>query len=287
MFLGHINDLNVNEWLVHDYIKDWSLSNLNGEYLLVSNICPHQGSYFLGEYGRNTRSCPYHGWSFKIDGTAIGSGTTRECKNTKSLTKRSVYEWNGFLFSEHVDLPYVGIDTRNLKLTERRTVKLDCDPLHMMDIFLDVDHIPIIHKGVYNQINIPSVENINWIFGKNTASQLVPLDNSPTEFYETITSEDKRAEIGAGWFAIYPGSMIEWQPGAWFITVVHSSKDETYVEVFKYRDIRYSEKNWNINEEVWETAFAQDCKQATRMKRNFSPIEVFEVQKKHFRSWLS
>lgn len=287
MFLGHRNDLNSNEWLVHPYLKDWSLSNIDNAYYLVSNVCPHQGSYLMGESGRNTRSCSYHGWSFKIDGIPLGSGTTAlRCKNNKSLDRKPVFEWNGFLFSEHADLPEFPSVTTDLKLVERRSVKLDCNPIHVMDLFLDVDHVPMLHKGVYEQVNTPSVDQIKWQLGKNTASQLVPLDHTPTEFYKTILDQDKNNQYGAAWFAVYPQTMIEWQPGAWFITVVHKDNADTIIEVFKYRDIRYSETNWNINEEVWETAFSQDCKQASRMKKDFLSTENLELEKLHFRSWL-
>ncbi len=287
MFLGHKNDIHANEWIVYPYLKDWALSNVDGQFRLVSNVCPHQGSYFNGERGRNSRSCSYHGWSFKIDGTPIGSGTTAHvCQNTKNLEQRTVFEWNGFLFSSEHDLPAVHSSTDNLELVEKRTINLDCNPIHVMDLFLDVNHIPILHKGVYDQINTPSVNKINWVLGKNTATQLVPVEHQETEFYKTLLDADKSSDYGAGWFAVYPNTMIEWQPGAWFVTVVHSHKDETLVEVFKYRDTRYSEKNWNINEDVWETAFAQDCKQASRMKKDYVSAENLEPEKLHFRLWI-
>jgi hypothetical protein len=80
--------------------------------------------------------------------------------------------------------------------------------------------------------------------------------------------------------------MIEWQPGAWFITVANPCKDGTVIEVFKYRDNRYSEANWNTNNRVWETAFSQDCKQVTRMKKDYVSTDNFEPEKLHFRSWI-
>jgi phenylpropionate dioxygenase-like ring-hydroxylating dioxygenase large terminal subunit len=287
MFLGHKNDIHKNEWTVFPYLKDWALSNLDETFCLVSNVCPHQGSYLSGDRGRNTRSCSYHGWSFKIDGSPLGSGTTSStCQNLKSLDKKEVFEWNGFLFSEEHDLPSISVSTTNLELVGRRTVNLDCNPIHVMDLFLDVNHIPILHKGVYEQINTPSVDKIKWVLGKNTASQLVPIEHEETEFYKTLLENDKKGSYGAGWFAVYPNTMIEWQPGAWFITVINSCEGKTSIEVFKYRDTRYSEQNWNINDDVWETAFSQDCKQASRMKKDYLLTDNLEVEKLHFRSCL-
>jgi len=68
--------------------------------------------------------------------------------------------------------------------------------------------------------------------------------------------------------------------------VANPSKDGTVIDVFKYRDTRYSEANWNTNNDVWETAFSQDCKQATRMKKYYVSIDNLEPEKLHFRSCL-
>jgi len=53
---------------------------------------------------------------------------------------------------------------------------------------------------------------------------------------------------------LYPGTMIEWQPGALFVTVATNCG----VQVYKYRDTRYPLGNWQLNEEVWELAWSQD-----------------------------
>jgi hypothetical protein len=66
--------------------------------------------------------------------------------------------------------------------------------------------------------------------------------------------DDEKYNIGACWMAVYPGTMIEWQPGALFVTVAHSRG----VEVYKYRDTRYPSSSWQINEDVWELAWSQD-----------------------------
>jgi hypothetical protein len=40
MFLGHINDLQDNEWKILPHLKQWALHRNDGKYSLVSNVCP-------------------------------------------------------------------------------------------------------------------------------------------------------------------------------------------------------------------------------------------------------
>jgi len=93
MLLGHKNDLENNSWKVLPHLKDWSLNKNKDLYTLYSNICPHQGSYFKGTQGQNTRLYPYHGWSFTSNGEPVGSGSTSHwCKNEENLENKEVFE---------------------------------------------------------------------------------------------------------------------------------------------------------------------------------------------------
>jgi hypothetical protein len=79
--------------------------------------------------------------------------------------------------------------------------------------------------------------------------------------------------------------MIEWQPGAVFITIAipngaHSSK----VIVYKYKDLS-SVDNYALNQYVWETAWAQD-KEQSQMLTEFAQTNL-EESKYHFRSFLN
>jgi len=286
MFLAHVNDLDSNQWQVLPQFKDWALYNENGIYRLSSNICPHQGSYLLGTQGKKVRICPFHGWSFDCAGNPIGSGTT-SCKNEKRLDQRPVYEWNGFLFSEPVDLPTLPfINTVHLSLVSTSTVEVKASFMKVMNLFLDVDHIPVVHPKVYDRINVPNINQISWIYKTNSLTQLVPTVLSDTAFTNTLLSEDTTAAYGAAWFAVYPYTMIEWQPGAWFITVASPlNENSCNIIVYKYRDNRYSDDNWHINESVWDTAFQQDCQQSEQLS-NQMHYENLELEKQHYVNWI-
>jgi len=251
MFLAITSDIN----------KTHKLSHLDGEkrlvydkeYRLISNICPHQGAR-LQEAGQMLL-CPYHGWSFKFNGIPVGSGSTQGCKNTEHLTEFPVFQNGQFLFDLDSKLPELAfLDNEYLVLEEHRIDVVGTDSRIIMDVFLDVDHIPVVHNKVYDELGILSNAEVEWTYGDKWSLQAVK-----TKHCDYHIPEDKTHGFGAAWLAIYPGTMIEWQPGAFFITeAVRIDHQKSKVFVWKYRDLRYPDSTWEINNSIWETAWAQD-----------------------------
>jgi phenylpropionate dioxygenase-like ring-hydroxylating dioxygenase large terminal subunit len=76
---------------------------------VLSNRCAHKGAKLLtdpaGNTGRAIR-CPYHGWSYRLDGTLLGvpkqadyDGTRmRECETGQGLHRVAMGEHRGFVF---------------------------------------------------------------------------------------------------------------------------------------------------------------------------------------------
>lgn len=265
MFLAHTNSLKNNEYLVLDqYNKERVLVNNNG-YKIISNVCPHQKSIISSQPGKGNRECPYHGWEFTIDGTPVSSGrTVNYCVNDKDLKSFPVYEWSNLLFDTEVNFDK-HFDFSNLLLVEQRVDIVNGSRKNIMDIFLDVDHIPLIHKRVYENIGFETVNDVEWTYYNQGSIQEV--------------------QGKAIWAAIYPNVMIEWQLGSLFITVAkEKEKNVSEVHVFKYRNKDSSEYEWTFNEKTWETAWRQDKDQAERMLTENS--NNLEEQKAHYKNWL-
>lgn len=264
MFLAHANFLKENQHVpVIQYNNEKVLTRTAAGYTLISNICPHQKSLITTKLTEGNRICPYHNWSFDVYGHPISSGRTKHyCENKNSLETTTVYNWNNLLFSTNVDFDYK-LDTENLSLVEQRIDIVKSTSETIMDIFLDVDHIPTVHKGVYDSIGITDIDNIVWTYYNNGSIQTVPGN--------------------AVWISIYPNTMIELQQGSLFITVaVDIDSKLSKVHVFKYKD-KNNDSNHTLNETVWETAWEQDKIQAELIvERNTTNLET---QKQHFRNW--
>ena len=278
MFLAHTSEVNRTHNINH-LASDKRLV-FDKEYKLISNICPHQGAK-LQETGQML-ICPYHGWSFKFNGVPVGSGSVQQCKNTENLKTFPVFQKGEFLFDTDIDLSELPfLDNEFLVLEEHRTDVVSTDSRIIMDVFLDVDHIPVAHAKVYDELGILTKSKVEWYHGTNWSLQAVK-----TAHYDYHIPEEKNYGFGAAWLAIYPGTMIEWQPGAFFITeAVPLDQQKSKVYVWKYRDLRYPESTWGINNSIWETAWAQD-KTLSESIPAFSDKNL-EQAKLLYRQWLT
>jgi hypothetical protein len=155
-----------------------------------------------------------------------------------------------------------------------------------MDVFLDVDHIPVVHRGVYDQIGLHNVAEVEWQYHEWGSVQYVSRNvGYADDFESTLLDEDRQNKYGAVWLAVYPGTMIEWQPGAVFITVAGETKNnQTPVQVYKYRDTRYNDLNWTLNSQIWELAWSQDKAQVGLITE--VSLDNLEEHKLHFRRTL-
>jgi len=283
MFYIHSNDLKNNEYMpIGD--KRQIVACVNNAYYAISNVCPHQKSLISTKKGKGSRVCPYHGWSFDIAGNPLTSGKTA-CKNNNPLKFKPLYEWNHLLFSIPVDCVMFA-DFSSLELVEHRTDIVSGNAITIMDIFLDVEHIPLVHCGVYDQIGLTNVTEVEWTFYDWGSLQLVPRNTDcHKEFEATLLEEDKSNPYSAAWLAVYPGTMIEWQMGAVFITVAGKTENNlTPVEVYKYRDTRYNNQNWTLNNQIWELAWSQDKRQVGLIAEVNN--NNLEEAKQHFRRTL-
>jgi phenylpropionate dioxygenase-like ring-hydroxylating dioxygenase large terminal subunit len=267
MFLGHTSELVPGQAKSIEVLENKKiLINDNGTFLLGSNICPHQNSRIISGTKTELR-CQYHGWAWHMDGLPKDSGSSIMC-NQQRLHTKSVHEHNGLLFEEPLDFTMIkDLDFRNLRLDEFRIDTIHADPKISMDIFLDVDHIPTVHNGVFELLGIEGQADILWDYADWGSMQTV---------------KDEQGKIIARWIAIYPYTMIEWQDHALFVT---RSVNDTQMAVWKYKDITDTHENYLINSNMWENAFAQDKIQAEQMVR--FPSANLEPAKIHYRNWFN
>jgi phenylpropionate dioxygenase-like ring-hydroxylating dioxygenase large terminal subunit len=270
MFLALTQDIALDHVVpLAQYNHKVSIVN-TGTFALLSNICPHQNSR-IAKCATAHLQCPYHGLTFDRDGSGLN--------NSYSLETWPVYQNQTILFDQHVGCAFP-IDTQHMTLAEHRQDTVNATPGVIMDVFLDIEHIPVAHAGVYDQIGINNVDEIAWFTFENGSIQLVPAQEKIS-----MIPDDEKYNIGACWMAVYPGTMIEWQPGALFVTVAHNTTEtSSQVQVYKYRDTRYPNSAWDLNNHVWETAWFQDRALAEFIE---SPaVNNLDELKQHHRVWM-
>jgi phenylpropionate dioxygenase-like ring-hydroxylating dioxygenase large terminal subunit len=82
-------------------IGDVVIFNDDGEYVAFDNRCAHRGALiYLSDFGNQTNTCKYHGWTFKSGQLIIPSVEQfKGCNIDKANLKRYKLDWCGdFLF---------------------------------------------------------------------------------------------------------------------------------------------------------------------------------------------
>lgn len=284
MFISHKNDLLDQHNLPLIQFDNKKFVSRDGEnFSLMNNVCPHQGSLIV-KNPSSTIQCQYHGWSWNKIGSPISNGSTKLC-NSYPLKILPLSIVNSLVFSSPISLDSVqDINLSHMKLEETRVDVVKSKFSTIVDVFLDVDHIPIAHAGVYESIGISQEAKVGWEYYDWGSLQIVDKSIDYNGEYKTTLLNIPEERISAFWVAVYPYTMIEWQPGAMFITVCSPKENETNVSVFKYRDLRYNDLNWKINSDMWETAWSQDRDLAEGIVSTNS--KFLEDSKLHFRKWL-
>lgn len=270
MFLGLKQDIDVDQIVpLAQHFNKLNLVNNAGQIYLLSNVCPHQKSR-IATGATNKLQCPYHGLTFDIRGCGVG--------NSHTLEQHLCFDNQTMLFDCLVEYQFP-VDTQYMQLVEHRQDIVQSTADIVMDVFLDIDHIPVAHPGVYDQIGISNINQLSWKLFNQGSIQFVPVQNA-----DHIINEDLKYNFGAFWMAVYPGTMVEWQPGALFVTVAVDTKQGCQVEVYKYKDQRYTDNSYFTNSKVWELAWAQD-RQLAELITELSQDNLDEL-KQHHRKWL-
>lgn len=271
MFLSLTQDVHQGHVLPLDqFDKKMSLVN-NHELYLLNNVCPHQQSRVATGH-QDHLTCPYHGLAFGLDGRGIG--------HEYCLNKQKCYISQTMAFSQPVNCNFP-VNTAYMHLEQTRTDIVSAAADIIMDVFLDIEHIPVAHPGVYDQVGITKVDKITWNTFDGGSIQYVPAQG-----FDYSIEQDRTIALSACWMALYPGTMIEWQPGALFVTVARPIDLLTSkVHVFKYKDTRYSSNIWELNDQVWEQAWSQD----RQLSENIASLSTTNIDqlKQHHRSWLN
>ncbi|MBK6427357.1 MAG: Rieske 2Fe-2S domain-containing protein [Blastocatellia bacterium] len=169
--------------------------------------------------------CPYHGWTYGLDGQLKGTpdfaGVCNFDRAEHGLVPVQVAEWENWVFVKLDDggpslEEFLGDDLigqiRPLGLAglhwfERRYYTFDCNWKVFVDNYLDGGyHIPYLHKGLDSVLDYPkyTIEN-----GEHFCLQSSPMVQEGAEAETGAVRTGERAL----YYWIYPNFMINWYEG--------------------------------------------------------------------------
>ena len=192
------------------------------------NVCRHHAAAVMTEpHGTaNQLRCPYHGWTYALDGQLIGtpdfSGVCEFDKGKNGLRPIEIETWENWVFiklessTKSSFMEFLGkelidqvrsLDLRNLHWLERRHYSFDCNWKVFVDNYLDGGyHVPHLHKGLDSVLDYRNymIEN-----GEHFCLQWSPIVSKGAEAETGAVRKGERAL----YYWIYPNFMINWYDG--------------------------------------------------------------------------
>jgi choline monooxygenase len=193
------------------------------------NVCRHHAAAVMTEpEGKaNQLRCPYHGWTYSLEGELKGTpdftGVCNFERATNGLVpvENSVWEkWVFVRLSGKPALPlndFIGSDLagqfeplalKKLHWSERRHYTFDCNWKVFVDNYLDGGyHVPHLHKGLDSVLDYSkyTIET-----GERFCLQWSPMVSDGAEQQTGAVRKGDRAL----YYWIYPNFMINWYDGA-------------------------------------------------------------------------
>ena len=194
-----------------------------------ANTCRHRGAPLLdGEGQCKTISCPYHAWTYGLDGTLLGAPGMKESQNFNTadypLHSVRVDTWGGFIFvclEESTpaltdwlgDLParlaMYGFD--QMRTARRVSYDVACNWKVWVENFMEGYHIPTVHRSTLSRqkaINIPEDPGrgeYTAIYERHEGTRALLFGDVGFPPIETLTGDSSE---GSRFILVYPATML-------------------------------------------------------------------------------
>jgi len=199
------------------------------------NVCRHHAAAVMteAEGHANQMRCPYHGWTYSLEGELKGTPDfTDVCNFDRSrngLVPVEIAEWESWLFArlateqqpplanpnaslaEFLGPEFVSqiqaLGLTGLHWMERRRYTLDCNWKVFVDNYLDGGyHVPHLHKGLDSVLDYSNytIEN-----GAHFCLQSSPMVRGDDDIQVGAVRSGQRAL----YYWLYPNFMINWYEG--------------------------------------------------------------------------
>lgn len=197
--------------------------DVTGKLRALSNVCRHRASTIATGHGScSALRCPYHGWTYGLDGSLLGQpefeGVQNWNRTSISLPSYPVDTWGPFVFvkldsqfpalSEYLgDIPRkitgLGCDLTKLRYYGRRDYVIDCNWKVYIDNYLEGYHVPAAHPGLLRELDYKNYRVDTYPYYSSHYAPLRPADGTERRYVEAGT---------ALYYWIFPNFMLNIYP---------------------------------------------------------------------------
>jgi choline monooxygenase len=157
-----------------------------GKLHAFANVCQHRGvEVAFGNGNTKHFSCPYHGWTYRLDGKLMGAplssdNSTFDRRNCK-LPDIALGEWGGNIYVnfasnpqpfEEFIAPYQAqfgyLHQERCRIGSRQTVDINCNWKFAVENLIDIYHVQILHIGTFGAHFAASADHVKFEGGRVT-----------------------------------------------------------------------------------------------------------------------
>jgi choline monooxygenase len=198
-----------------------------GTLRAFSNVCRHRaGPIAQGSGCKNVLRCGYHGWTYTLDGSLIGTpdveGVEFFDRGTMGMVPLRLETWEQLIFVNFdqnaeplsaflgkIPEQAHGFQFDALQSVERRDYIIDCNWKVYVDNYLEGYHIPIAHPGLMREIDYAQYRTDTYRF---YSQQFAPIramkpEDASERFYPPGSGLQE-----ALYFWIFPNLMLNIYP---------------------------------------------------------------------------
>jgi choline monooxygenase len=208
----------------------------DGRLRAFSNVCRHRGSIVAEGAGHaSVLKCPYHGWTYSLDGKLFGQPEFEGVKDWERtevcLPEFRVETWGPYCFVNQDagaapltevlgaiprEAAGMGCDVERLRLSYRRDYTIECNWKVYIDNYLEGYHLPAAHPGLFRELDYANyrVETFPYY-----SSQIAPL----------------RTKAGAAlYYWIFPNFMLNIYPDNMSSNIIVPLGPERTLTIFEW-----------------------------------------------------
>jgi len=207
------------------------LRDRDGEVRAFANTCRHRGAQLLeGDGNCRAIQCPYHGWTYALDGSLTGAPDMEETKGFDrtefGLTPVRLEVWAGFMFINFdpdagplkdfigdLDGMLASHEMEGMVTTRRVVFPIDCNWKVFVENAMEAYHIPMVHGGSISKHKAKKKRESSqavdgefvYLYTEQAGSRaLIPGDTG----FPEIENLDAKAAAGSYYPLIYPSTMF-------------------------------------------------------------------------------
>jgi choline monooxygenase len=246
----------------------------DGRLRAFSNVCRHRGAELCSAPGSgNVIRCPYHGWTYTLDGALHGApefeGVAEWDRSQVRLPEFRAEIWGPYVFvcqdpaappladvmgAIPAEIAKIGCPIDRLHFAYRRDYTIECNWKVYVDNYLEGYHLPAAHPSLFRELDYAQYRVDTFRYYSSQIAPIRARDGAQSRRYDFSDSSNE-----ALYYWIFPNYMLNVYPdnlSANIILPLGPERTLTIFEWFAYGDAGVRQATIDFSDEIQQEDIA-------------------------------